>query len=203
VLQWRPKPYRVDGVAKLQPSSLCLLSDIKSTNVSLSFIGRYLLVYCREYQTAHRSLVSTIAIFTVLRPRERWQSIVMSASVCLSVREHISRTARAIFAKFLRMLHMAVARSSSSGVAQSEGEGAILGFFPHWQCIIWAVWVVILLRRTDLASVLFFSRPRPEGWPHHGRICSIYLCPLSFRLTLPRRVLSTYRYWCCPSRPCM
>ena len=131
VLQWRPKPYRVDGVAKLQPSSLCLLSDIKSTNVSLSFIGRYLLVYCREYQTAHRSLVSTIAIFTVLRPRERWQSIVMSASVCLSVREHISRTARAIFAKFLRMLHMAVARSSSSGVAQSEGEGAILGFFPH------------------------------------------------------------------------
>ena len=29
--------------------------------------------------------------------------------------------------------------------------------------------------------VLFFSRPPPEGWPHHGRTFSIYyLCPLSF-----------------------
>jgi len=28
-----------------------------------------------------------------------------------------------------------------------------------------------------------------------------YLCPLSFWLTLPWIVLSTY--WCCPSRPCM
>ena len=37
-------------------------------------------------------------------------------------------------------------------------------------------------------------------WPHHGRTLSIYSCPLSFWLTLPRRVLSTS--WCCPSRPC-
>jgi len=29
-------------------------------------------------------------------------------------------------------------------------------------------------------SVLFVSRPRSEGWPHHGRTFSIYLCPLSF-----------------------
>ena len=28
--------------------------------------------------------------------------------------------------------------------------------------------------------VLFFSRHRSEGWPHHGRTFSIYLCPLSF-----------------------
>jgi len=40
-------------------------------------------------------------------------------------------------------------------------------------------------------SVLFFSRPWSEGWPHHGRTFSIYLCPLSFWLTLPRTVLST------------
>ena len=40
-------------------------------------------------------------------------------------------------------------------------------------------------------SVLFFSHPRSEGWPHHGRTFSIYLCLLSFWLTLPRRVLST------------
>ena len=29
-------------------------------------------------------------------------------------------------------------------------------------------------------SVLFFSRPGSEGWPHRGRTFSIYLCPLSF-----------------------
>jgi len=29
-------------------------------------------------------------------------------------------------------------------------------------------------------SVLFLSRPRSEGWPHHGRTFSIYLYPLSF-----------------------
>ena len=48
---------------------------------------------------------------------------------------------------------------------------------------------------------LIFSRPRSEGWPHYGRTFSIYPCPLSYWLTLPRRVLSTS--WCCPSRPCV
>jgi len=43
-------------------------------------------------------------------------------------------------------------------------------------------------------SVLFFSRPRFEGWPNHGRTFSICSCSLSFWLTLPRRVLS---------RPCV
>ena len=38
----------------------------------------------------------------------------------------------------------------------------------------------------QLSSVLFFSRPRSEGWPHHGRTFSIYLCPLSFWPTLPQ-----------------
>ena len=38
-------------------------------------------------------------------------------------------------------------------------------------------------------TVLFFSRPRSEGWPHHGRTFSIYLSLLSYWLTLPRGVL--------------
>ena len=54
---------------------------------------------------------------------------------------------------------------------------------------------------TFLSFYSFFSHPQSEGWPHHGRTFSIYLCPLSFWLTLPRGVLSTY--WCCPSRPCV
>jgi len=45
--------------------------------------------------------------------------------------------------------------------------------------------VVCLERGADClhladATVLFFSRPRSEGWPHHGRTFSIYPCPLSF-----------------------
>ena len=32
----------------------------------------------------------------------------------------------------------------------------------------------------SMLSVLFCSGPRLEGWPHHGRTSSIYLCPLSF-----------------------
>jgi len=50
--------------------------------------------------------------------------------------------------------------------------------------------VVCFATRYDLT----FSRPRSEGWPHHGRTFSIYPW-----LTLSRRVLSTS--WCCPSRP--
>ena len=53
----------------------------------------------------------------------------------------------------------------------------------------------------QLGSVLFFRRPRYECWPHHGHTFSIYPCPLSFWVTLPRRVLSTS--WCCPSRSCV
>ena len=52
-----------------------------------------------------------------------------------------------------------------------------------------------------IRSVVFFSRPLSEGWPHHRRTFSIYPCPLSFWLTLPRGVLSAP--WCCPPRPCV
>ena len=52
-----------------------------------------------------------------------------------------------------------------------------------------------------LTSVLFFSHPQSEVWPHDRRTFPIYLCPLSFWLTLSRWVLSTY--WCCPFRPCV
>jgi len=35
---------------------------------------------------------------------------------------------------------------------------------------------MILLVPAHLGSVLFFSRPRSEGWSHYGRTFSIYLC---------------------------
>jgi len=42
--------------------------------------------------------------------------------VSLAVREHISGATHAIFTNFLRMLHMAVAGSSSGRVTKSQGE---------------------------------------------------------------------------------
>ena len=44
------------------------------------------------------------------------RSIVISVSVCLSARDHIFGTTRPIFTKFLCILPVAVARSSSGGV---------------------------------------------------------------------------------------
>jgi len=64
-----------------------------------------------------------------------------------------------------------------------------------YTCLRWSWFIELSL------CVLFLSRPRSEGWPHHGRTFSIYLCPLSFWLTLPQRVLSTT--WCCLSRLCV
>ena len=64
----------------------------------------------------------------------------------------------------------------------------------YQSAICWSCW-------GHTCSVLFFSRPRSEGWPHHGRTFFIYPCHLSFWLTLSRRVLSTS--WYCPSRPCV
>ena len=74
--------------------------------------------------------------------------------------------------------------------------------FSH-AAFVHAIFILILWERPILflGSVFFLSRPRSKGWPHHGRTFSIYPCPLSFWLTLPRRVLSMS--WCCPSRLCV
>ena len=47
-------------------------------------------------------------------------------------------------------------------------------------------------------SVLFFSRPRSAGWPHHGRTFSTYPCPLSFSLYMYTHTLLTAL---CPGLP--
>jgi len=61
----------------------------------------------------------------LLCPREYLRSIAMSTSVCVSVRRDICGTTCMIFTKFLCMLPMATARSSSSRVTKSQGEGAV------------------------------------------------------------------------------
>jgi len=82
----------------------------------------------------------TVRIVSLLRPRERWRSIVMSTSVCvsvclsvcLSVREHISGDTPAIFAKFF--VHVAYGRGSvflRQGNEIPRGRGNFGGFPPR------------------------------------------------------------------------
>jgi len=87
---------------------------------------------------SQQQLVSLTA-FLLLRPRERWRSIVMIVClwVCLSVCQDISGTTRAIFTKFLYMLPASVAGSSSDmftigRIACRQDRG----FLPHSKCII-------------------------------------------------------------------
>ena len=47
-------------------------------------------------------------------------------------------------------------------------------------------------------AVLFFSRPRSQGWPHHVRTFSVILTDSSTESPVH---LSTS--WCFPSRPCL
>jgi len=49
----------------------------------------------------------------LLRPRERLGSIVRSVSVCLSVRQDIAGTTRAVFTNFVCVLPVSVARFSA------------------------------------------------------------------------------------------
>ena len=79
----------------------------------------------------------------LLRRRERLRSIVKSASVCvsvsvcLSVRQDISGTTRSIFTKFLSILPMSVAGSSSRMFTIGRiayRRGGI--FFPIDKCTI-------------------------------------------------------------------
>ena len=96
-------------------ANLTILS-VNATN--LQFASFYSVKYCDHVLFSETALCVVIcARFTylgasLLRPRERLRSIVMSASVCLFVREDISRTKRAIFTNFGGMLLMPMARSS-------------------------------------------------------------------------------------------
>jgi len=77
------------------------------------YLLTYLLTYCGVLVRAKYQLDR----YYYSAPDNGARSIVMSVSVCvrvcLSVRDHISGTTCPIFTNFLRMLPMAVARSSS------------------------------------------------------------------------------------------
>jgi len=67
-------------------------------------------------------------IHRLVNPGKGCASIVISTSVCLSVRQDISGMTRLISTNFLWMLPMALDRFSSSRATKSQGEGAVLGF---------------------------------------------------------------------------
>ena len=97
---------------------------LKPVNHTLVCVVRqWMHVGCMDYKQSEKSIAksasqksSDITIVITTPPPTGERSIVMSVSVCVSVRNHISGTTRPIFAKFWYMLPMAVARSSSGGV---------------------------------------------------------------------------------------
>jgi len=56
------------------------------------------------------------------------------------------------------------------------------------------VWSITSLPPYVFCSVLFLSRPRSEGWPHHGRTFSIYLYPLSYVYSAHTPVVGVYKH---------
>jgi len=92
----------------------------------------------RELQHLNHKIVSRISIFHLSekisasllrrRVRERWRSIVISASVCvslcvcLSVREHISRITRAIITNFFAYRRGSVLLRRSNAIPRGKGQ---------------------------------------------------------------------------------
>ena len=70
------------------------------------------------------------------------EQVFVCVSMCLSVRQHISRTARAIFTIF-RMLSMAVIRFSTGRVWQGDeiprGKEQFWAFSSNWQYIVYSI----------------------------------------------------------------
>jgi len=76
------------------------------------------------------SFVTHAARWSLLRPRERWRSIVIRTSICLSVCLYASISPKPYARSLpnsLCMLPMAVARSFSGRVTKCQREGTILG----------------------------------------------------------------------------
>jgi len=100
---------------------------------------------CTNFHQMMLTLLITVQIFLL---RERLQSILISASVCVSVRQDISRTPWAIFTKFLCMLPMAVGHWRQATLPITEK-----GWQPHWRCIVLCSQQVRSCRcRTDHSS---------------------------------------------------
>ena len=88
--------------------------------------------------------------------------------------------------------HVAMRPLATVNVATSYHYDAVPCCYGCSVVCVWLgayIWLILgLSRRSHITfalkqlhcSVLFFSRPRSEGWPHHGRTFSIYPCPLSF-----------------------
>jgi len=100
----------------------------------LNLLSRTVLYACLIVRTCFR----TRPLASLLRPRERWRSIVMSTSVCLcdclSAKISPEPHARSL-PIFMCVLPMAVTRSTSGTVMKSQGKGVVLGtFFPIDNC---------------------------------------------------------------------
>ena len=157
-----------------------------------------------RFLCAKKSQCATVQLHAATLSRKQtkstWLITVFLVLVgCLAKRKHTIRRVQ-------KRLHMEQFHHFGSVFVREDRE---TGKVVQKPCFIYATklqhatWQLqrLPLCRAIKSVALFFSRPRSEGWPHHGRTFFIYPCPLSFWLTIPRRVLSMS--WCCPSRSCV
>jgi len=101
------------------------------------------------------------------------------------------------FDKSLKYRH-ACSRSSPIANSSPKKRDLTVLFCSYFKYDFTCISITLNMVSFQHGFVLFLSSDRLLS---HRRTFSIYLCPLSFWLTLPRGVLS--RSWCCLSRPCV
>ena len=134
-----------------------------------------------------------------------FHSVILACSCCLSIIAGPFIIDDDLFACLMQLAHAALCcvYPICISIIISDWRSASIIMIEPWRPRSICLQTQIFDKNMDSQTpvLLFFSRPRSEGWPHHGHTFSIYPCPLSFWLTLPRRVLSTS--WRCPSRLCV
>ena len=110
-------------------------------NVIDSFKSEQKLQFMNRSVTVMMCFIDPALLYLLLRPRERWQSMVMSTSVCvcvcLSVREHIlPNHMRDLYQIFCACCLWPWLGPPPAGWQNPKGKGQFWGFLPHWQHIV-------------------------------------------------------------------
>ena len=84
------------------------------------------------------SFVTHATRWSLLRPRERWRSIVIRTSICLSVctRAYLRSHTRDLYQILCACCLWPWLGPSLAGWRNAKGKEQFWGFPPHWQCIV-------------------------------------------------------------------
>jgi len=124
--------------------SHCTLCSAPLSETSDVVAGRYITQRYRREPTMYQGWNKFGCCFLLLRPQQRWRSIVMSTSVCvcLSVREHISRITRDLLQTFSCIFLSPLLGPPPAGWHNPEGKGQFWGFSSQLKMHCRGLWVV-------------------------------------------------------------